>query len=112
MKKDPNIIKAVVGTREIYHLKGKHILPYIPEAILPNIEIAMSDQNLTWSPEIIQRCTLIFSSHGTYIIMLDHTPSRFDGKLLFSFHPDPKNDHTFDFALKGKHLEMYTKRRF
>tara|TARA_R110002050_G_scaffold208996_2_gene345081 strand:+ start:8570 stop:8908 length:339 start_codon:yes stop_codon:yes gene_type:complete len=112
MKKDPNIIKAVVGTREIIYVTGKDILPYIPEAILPNIEIAMSDQNLTWSPEIIQRCTLIFSSHGTYIIMLDHTPSRFDGKLLFSFHPDPKNEHTFDFPLKGKHLEMYTKRRF
>lgn len=112
MKKNNKIKKTLLGNREIIYVTGQDILPYIPEAILPNVEIAMSDQDLTWSPEIIQRCTLIFSSHGTYIIMLDHTPNKFDGKLLFSFHPDPKNDHTFDFPLKGKHLEMYTKRRF
>lgn len=112
MKKDPNIQKIILGTREVYFCKGSNMLPYIPDEILPQIHIALADQNLKWNNDIILRCTLVFDPVGTYTVMLDHNPQQFNGTMLFSFRPEPKNGHTFDFPLKGKHLDIYANGKF
>lgn len=111
MKRNPDIRTVTIGVRTLYLIEGLTLKKYIPEAIVPHIHMALEDQNMQWTDEVISKCVMVISHGINTSVMYEHEPIKFDGLLLFTFCMDPKNEYCFGFPKKGNHIEYYTKRR-
>jgi len=108
--KNKDIRAIYIGERKLDLIKGLTIKKYLPEAIMKNVHMAMDNQKMEWTDDIIEDCTMVISPAGFMTIMYKYDALYFKGLMLFGFTDEPKHDYRFSFPLKQFHIEYYTRK--
>ena len=107
--KNRDVRTVYIGMRKLDLIEGLVMNEYLPDGITKYIHMALDDQKMQWTDDVIQNCTMVISAAGYRTVMYKYDAQFCKGLMLFGFTDEPEHDYRFSFPLKQFHMEYYTR---